>query len=364
MSQAQETKEVQAPPLMPWENTAEVRPETAMEEFAGELENDLFGSQGARKPKAKPRPQEDEDEEDAEVEASADDEESDEDDEESAAEGQEDEEEAEYDFEEDEFEQIARARPHRPKVDGEVVEVTYEELLAGYSRTADYTRKSQQREEERRAEKTANMQVREQLVGRLKTVEQALEEMSPEKSPEYWDKLRVEKPEQFAVEFAQSQLNAERKRKLREKREAEEHELQREQEEQFRDYAQAEYGKLQRKLGWKNDDEARTALQSLWDFAQSEFGFTQQEMTSVIDSRLLLLLHAAHEGSKRQKKGAEKIKEKLKQTKTLKPGGKSAEPPVRRGRKVNRKAVNRAMKDLQETGSPSAAASLFEQLLD
>lgn len=366
-----DTKEVQDPPLMPWEHSPEVTPEAAMDGFAGELENELYGSpEGTpRKPKPKPKVVETEDEvEDDGDEPGEEIEEGEEPDEVDDPESQDEDEQdkVEWEFAEGEFEQVVRAKPHVVKIDGEDVELTYDDLVSGHLRQADYTRKTQQLAEERRAEKTVVSQVRERLVEKLKTVEQVLAEASPVRSAEYWDNLRAKDPAKYAAEFADAQRAEQQKAAVRKKREEEEQELHAEQQDQFSEYAAHEYTALTKQMGWKNDTEARSALDELGDFASKEFGFTREQLAQVVDHRLLLMLHYAKQHIDQKTAGSEKIRKKLKKTKTLQPGGRTTEtrqPTRKGGRRVNKRQVSALRKDLSQTGSQRSAVSLFEQLI-
>lgn len=354
---AQDTKTVQAPALQPWENESAVDPVDAVAEAAKELENELRGGDEDETQDA-----EDEESEESGEESEAESEEESEDEAESEEEGAESEGDGE-DFEGD-WDKVVRSKRHVIKVDGEEREVTYDELRDGHMRHADYTRKSQQREEERRAEKAANTQVRVQLVDKLRAAEAVLEEISPEKSAQYWDDLRTKDPAKFQQEWPAAQLARERKNALREKRGQEEAAIAEEQVEEYRATVNQEFTALQTKMGWKDEGESRKGLQELWDFASKEFGFSEQEMRQQIDHRLFVMLARAKQFVDQQAEGGEKIKAKLKKTKTLPPGGRKTEKPViRGGRRVNKKAVARAAKTLEQNGSVSAAAAYFEQLL-
>ena len=99
------------------------------------------------------------------------------------------------DGDEDAEEAPQRSQTFRVKVDGEEVEVPLEELLKGYSRTADYTRKTQaisQIRKEAEAEAASAREERQRYAQTLQALSQQLQQMQP---PEIdWDKLYQENP--------------------------------------------------------------------------------------------------------------------------------------------------------------------------
>lgn len=366
-------KPVQPPPLMPWEHEPVVEPEQAVMGFAEVLDNEVFGGQGdepepqrRRHPARSEEPDEGpEDEPGDEPEDDPDDEP--EDDPDADDPETEDPEEGpggiEVDLSDHEWQEILAARPHRLKVDGEELEVTYDELLSGYSRTADYTRKTQELAEERRQLRAANAREREKLIEKLRAVEDVLRQSSPERSPEYWDELRAKDPDRYAVEFADAQRAAESQRRLQEARQREENELLEQRREEYREYAAQEFEKLRARMGWKDDDSARESLNAMYAFAKERYGFTDQELAGVVDHRLLVLLHDAQQNVERETRGREKIRRSKKRpaSQTLRPGGRvTRRTAVRRGRS---REIASAEKALKRSGSISAAARLFEQLL-
>ena len=117
---------------------------------------------------------------------------------------QEDEEEDESD--EDESEEEDEDQPetlYRVKVDGEEIEVTESELLAGYSRTADYTRKTMALSEERKAFQAEAESVREEREYYAQTLTQlqSVLERGGSQEPD-WDALRQENPAAYAATYA------------------------------------------------------------------------------------------------------------------------------------------------------------------
>src|SRR5581483_8162571 len=102
-------------------------------------------------------------------------------------------------------------RMHRVKIDGVEHEVTEEELHKGYSRNADYTRKTQELAEQRKAQAAEFEAVRverQEYAAKLKELYDALKSQAPEEPN--WDKLAAEHPDEFPRVHAQWQIYKDR----------------------------------------------------------------------------------------------------------------------------------------------------------
>ena len=88
------------------------------------------------------------------------------------------------------------------KVDGKDVEVTQEELLAGYSRQADYTRKSQVQSEQRQkadAELAATQQERQRYLSQLEQFNTQADSKIDELAKTVWTRLKEEDPTEYML---------------------------------------------------------------------------------------------------------------------------------------------------------------------
>ena len=88
------------------------------------------------------------------------------------------------------------------KVDGKDVEVTQEELLAGYSRQADYTRKSQVLSEQRQkadAELAATQQERQRYLSQLEQFNTQADSKIDELAKTDWTRLKEEDPTEYML---------------------------------------------------------------------------------------------------------------------------------------------------------------------
>lgn len=267
------------------------------------------------------------------------------------------EDEAEPEEEDDESAEDDEVETYTVRVDGEDVEVTYDELLAGYSRTESWTRKSQALSRERKAFEAELQSVqakREEYGAKLHTLEQHFAQAVP-KEPA----ADAPDSEWIAYQRAQSQLEqvqAEQKKVY--------DEWQIEHNRKLEQVVEQETIELLEKVPEWKDEAVRTAgLKSLFTFATQTLGFDPETVKEVRDHRLIYLLKLAAEAE--GLKGAkETVRSKTKRAKTLKPGNRpSAKSKARAKTKASRKKGRDA---LRESGTVRDAARAFDNagLLD
>jgi len=180
------------------------------------------------------------------------------------------------------------------KVDGKEVEVTLEELQKGYSRTQDYTRKTQQIAEARKqteAELQAVRAEREQYAQLLGALEAQVQQAAQPNID--WDRLYQEDP----IEYVRQR---EVMRENKEKAEAIQSEQQRLAYLSQQEQAQFMHQKLEQEKeallaaipDWKDAKKAQAEKALLVEFGQ-KIGFTPEELKSVVDHRAVLMLRKA-----------------------------------------------------------------------
>lgn len=282
--------------------------------------------------------------EEAEAQAEADESESDE-------EGDDDEGE-EADTDEDE------EPAYKVRVAGQEVEVPLSELVKGYSRTADYTRKTQELAAARTEFGTEVQQtrvLREQYAQRLQQVEQLLQQADPQVN---WDKLRAEDPIEFAAQWADHQRRQEALQQVQ----AEKAQIQqrRQYETQAQQAQQLEQAKAQ--LGrmipeWKDQKVAKAETTAMKEFGRS-LGYTDDELGSVMDPRAVVLLRMAHKYQDLVQKRSALKPVKVAKPPVLKPGASS---PRKEARQVSE--LTRMKQSHAKAGTVKSAAALFEKFL-
>ncbi len=179
---------------------------------------------------------------------------------------------------------------HRVKVNGEEIEVTLAEALAGYSRQQDYQRKTAQlSERERVAEQIVAQAAQERQRAALR-LDQVLSEVSTLLVPEAdLDRLLETDPVAYQRELRRrgkvTEAINERMRLA---------ELDRaEQMAQLRQFTAAESQKLlEARPEWRDPDTMRRVQTELRDYALSA-GFNHQDVNNVRDHRMLLILEKA-----------------------------------------------------------------------
>ena len=272
-----------------------------------------------------------------------------------------DEEELEYDDEEDgeeetEVEEVEEQPVYRVTVDGSEIEVTQDELINGYSRQQDYTRKTQELANQR---KTIEQQAQE-LAQRDAIYAQLLPKMEAQLQGELvnepdWDSLYNDDPIAFVRE---KQIWDEKKEKLK-AAQAENARLQQESYAQQQQLIAQQVQEGQQRIleiipEWKNAEVAQKEKLAIRDYGINVLGYTPQEMDAIYDYRALLGLRNAWLNSK--------TVEATKKKPTQKAPARVARP----GTTTRKKSVapaKRAKQVLAKTGKVQDAAKVFEQFL-
>lgn len=241
-------------------------------------------------------------------------------------------------------------------VAGQELQVSLDELKAGYSRTQDYTRKTQELASKEREELSQLRARREQYGQKLEALESTLTNLMPAEPD--WDKLRAEDPTQYLIQRQEWKELQDSLAQVRAERQNVTTELTADQSAQLRESLEAERQKLLEAVPeWSDQEVAKAEAEKIRAYAM-ERGYSDQDLANITDHRLLLMVRDAMRYRQSQSKGAE-IKEKAKKAKVLKPGGRSDRPVS----KNKRKAVQRARERLAHSGRADDAAALIEHLM-
>ena len=188
-------------------------------------------------------------------------------------------------------------RMMKVKVDGVEMEMPEDEVRNGYSRTADYTRKTQGLAEERKKfveqELEPVRQERAKYAALLVQMEDAVEALLPSREPD-WGALRnTVTPEQFTQEWDQWRANSKRAEQIRTEqgRIADLHDK----DERQRLTAQlaVEQEKLKAALPeWADAEKGKVLREDVVAYAKS-LGWSDDDLAQVYDHRLLVLLNNA-----------------------------------------------------------------------
>lgn len=261
------------------------------------------------------------------------------------------------DEQEETTEQQSQPRIHKVKVDGEEIEVPEDELIKGYSRTADYTRKTQALAEKTKAfeaEANAVREERRQYAQSLKQLEEVIQSAAPAEPD--WDTLRNElPPDEFAATWADWQRHEQQRQAVARERQRAEQAAQQDEAKRLQGFVEAERAKLLEELpAWKDETVAKKEKGELVEFAKSR-GFTEDELGQVYDHRVITLLRDAmlHD---RIQKAKPAVREKIEKVKAATPGAAGAQRRV-----VSEET--KARQRLAKTGRIDDAARVIEGLI-
>ena len=274
----------------------------------------------------------------------------------------EEEEEAEPEESDDEDEEALFA----VTINGEEQAVTLDELMKGYSRQSDYTRKTQklaedfknltELETQWKQEMEATQQERAQYANALENViNSSLKNLN--KFDVDWDDLRQNDREEYLLkrdEYREAQDNIQKQQR---EHQAIQQKQQQEMAQQFQQAKQEEYHKLVDKLPDWGDEKKRAELgTTVREYALSQ-GYSADEINSLVDHRSVLVLLKAKQFDdlSNSKVKAKKLKNKPKVIRA----GKGKD---RTDDNKNKRAIQ--MKRLKGSGRVDDASILLEDFID
>ena len=263
-------------------------------------------------------------------------------------------EEAEY-----QDEVVEEAPKYRVKANGEELEVSLDELLNGYSRTADYQKKTQSLAEQRKAVEAERGKIdeaaktRDTYAQRLQVIEQLL---SQQDSTENLQELKESDPIGYAIKVAE---RSEREKQLQAVQ-AERQRVQQEQQalhgQRMQQHIQLEQEKLKSFIPeFKDEAKAEVIRRDIRSYAKS-IGFSDQELSQVYDSRAVQTLYKSMQYDKLMAGKAGATKKVSTAPKTIKPGTSNPQSSEQEAQKKD-------FAQLRKTGNKRDAAKLFERFL-
>ena len=257
------------------------------------------------------------------------------------------------------------------KVDGGEQEVTLGELMKGYSRQSDYTKKTQELAEGRKAiehlygqytsEIGALQQERQQYVGALSQVVQNSLSGLEQYNDIDWETLRQDDPIEYLSkrdELSQMQSQLQANQAQMQQAQAQ-HAQAAQQQSGQRQQQVAEYHltQLEEKLPeWKDPDQKTKIWNEAREYALGQ-GYSDAEFDSLLDHRHLLILRKAsmYDALQNSDVKSKKLKNKPKVIRTGSPGGKQD---------TDKKKRTVKMKRLRNTGHVDDAASILEDMFN
>ena len=266
-------------------------------------------------------------------------------------------EEQEESYEEEEEQE--QTPTYRVKVGKDEVEVPLDELLKGYSRTADYTRKTQEVAEQRKAVEAERQRIeeanrlRDVYAQRLQVIEQMLSQ--PEKAEDLAS-LKENDPIGYAVRVAEQSEKEKQLAAVRAEQQRIAQQQQAEQSERLKAHLAAEAEKLQSAIPEFADPAKREVIKNDVRNYAKQIGFTDEELAQVYDSRAVLALYKAAQYDKLVANKTEATKKVVQAPRMMRPG--SFTPEARESQEMKK-----TRDVLRKSGRKDDAARLFERLL-
>ena len=255
--------------------------------------------------------------------------------------------------------QVGEPKLFTVKIDGKDTQVTEDELLSGYSRQADYTRKSQVLAEQRKKieeELAATQQERQQYQSQLEQFNTQADSKLEEFKSVDWTKLKEEDPMEYALKRDQYRELQENKRLVAEEQQQLAQKQQAEMQSKWNEELQRQQEVMAQRLPeWNDPDKGPKLKQDIKSFALTK-GFTEQEVDSLIDARSVDVLHKAmmYENLLAAKIANKKAKVVPKMQKPGTPSTKS---------EVNSEKVKQTRARLKRTGRVDDAAAVIKSLM-
>ena len=242
------------------------------------------------------------------------------------------------------------------KVDGKEVEVTLEELQKGYSRTQDYTRKTQQIAEARKQTDAELQEVRaerEQYAQLLSALQAQVQQAAQPNID--WDRLYNEDPIEWVRQREVMRENQEKAAAIQSEQQRLAQLSQREQLQQREALLAQEQEALVAAIPeWKDAKKAQAEKAMLVQFGQ-KIGFTPDDLKNVVDHRAVVMLRkAALYDQMMSKRG---------QIKPVTNNGPRPAKPGAAGRVSSNTEAMRAQQRLAKTGRVDDAADAIYKLL-
>lgn len=238
------------------------------------------------------------------------------------------------------------------KVDGEEIEVPEDEVLKGYSRTSDYTRKTQKLAEERKALEVEAERVKSEREEYQRALETIKTQFTAGQEPD-WQKLYNEDPIEF---LKQKEVFRDRKERLtlieQEQRRIAKLQSQ-EQQKALSKYLEVEQSKLLDALPeWKDANKAKAEKEKIAAYAVS-LGFTEAEVAQIFDHRAVVTLRKAALYDEMMSGAKAKVEKTRESPKTAKPGTPQS---------ANRQTLA-AREQFQKSGNVRDAGAFIKQLM-
>lgn len=243
--------------------------------------------------------------------------------------------------------------------DGEIVELSADELQSHLLRQRDYTRKTQSLAEARKTLEAERNSIRaiHSAQAEIESELQTLRDVDPvEPDQTYWDQLKVDNPMQWMIE-RQEWTERRLEKEQTEKRYAElQSQLQQQRTLEHQQLLAEEQLRLVQYIPeWGDKDKAENERSALRNYGLEQ-GFTDEELATVFDHRAVLMMHKAMRYDALQTK-RDNLKTKALQ-RPMSAGAAELQSPRRHTE------LTKAKQRLAKTQTRSDATAAFQALLD
>ena len=244
---------------------------------------------------------------------------------------------------------------YKVKVAGQELDVTLEELKNGYSRDADYRRKTEELSYDKKQFMSESEKQRQNYSSKLNEANQLLsvaqQQLQTEINSADLEKLYEEDPTEAArIEH--------RLRRKQEKLNSAMAKTQSEQQKQFDSFLQEQQKKLVVKMPEFSNPEKASQLKSSMKTTLNSYGFNDQEIAQVYDHRIVMLVNDAMKFRNMQKAKPNIAKKISKPGKVFSSGVKQSKADI------NLKARKEKLSRLKKTGSVKDATSIFLDMIN
>ena len=244
---------------------------------------------------------------------------------------------------------------YKVKVAGQEFDVTLDELRNGYSRDADYRRKTEELSYEKKQFMSESEKQRQDYSSKLNELNQlmsvAQQQLQTEINSSDLEKLYEEDPTEAArIEH--------RLRRKQEKLNSAMAKTQSEQQKQFDSFLQEQQKKLVVKMPEFSNPEKASQLKSSMKTTLNSYGFNDQEIAQVYDHRIVMLVNDAMKFRNMQKAKPNIAKKISKPGKVFSSGVKQSKADI------NLKARKEKLSRLKKTGSVKDATSIFLDMIN
>lgn len=244
---------------------------------------------------------------------------------------------------------------YKVKVAGQELDVTLDELKNGYSRDADYRRKTEELSFERRQFQSESDKQRQDYSTKLNELNQLLavaqEQLNADTNSVDLEKLYEEDPTEAArIEH--------KLRKKQEKINLAMEKTQSQQKKQMQDFIQEQQRQLASKMPDFSDPSKASQLKTGMKVTLNSYGFSDQEINQVYDHRIVMLVNDAMKYRNMQKAKPNIAKKITKPGKVFSSGVKQSKSDI------TLKARKDRLSRLKKSGSMKDATSVFLDMIN